>query len=304
VQRVYIGRYGPNQGNYYARGNVYNALLHKYDPRSLIENAEGGSGSDTLTGNIAANQLSGNGGSDTLTGGVGDDILDGGANADTAVFSGSRSNYTIVTNADGSIIVADTRQNGDGKDTLVSINFAKFSDQLVTVVDPGLTLHGTGQNDTLMGDAWADQLYGLGGNDRLNGLDSSDLMSGGTGSDILNGGLGNDVLTGGKGKDKFVFDTALSKAKNLDTIQDFSVKDDMIQLENTIFKKLGTKTGTPMSSFFTIGAKAKEKDDYIVYNQKTGALSYDADGSGKGKAVEFAKLKPGLKLTHHDFIVI
>lgn len=74
-----------------ARGNVYNALLHHGDRRSLIENAIGGSGNDTLSGNVAANLLSGGAGddrlfgregSDRLLGGAGDDRLNGGAGND------------------------------------------------------------------------------------------------------------------------------------------------------------------------------------------------------------------------------
>lgn len=60
-----------------ARGNVFNALLVDGDPRSLIENAIGGSGADRLSGNSAANRLSGQGGGDTLHGGAGDDVLSG-----------------------------------------------------------------------------------------------------------------------------------------------------------------------------------------------------------------------------------
>ena len=47
-------------------GNVANALLYNNDARSLIENAIGGSGGDTLVANQAANRLTGNGGADTF----------------------------------------------------------------------------------------------------------------------------------------------------------------------------------------------------------------------------------------------
>ncbi len=45
-------------------------------------------------------------------------------------------------------------------------------------------------------------------------------------------------------------------------------------------------------------------NDDIVYNKRTGILSYDADGSGKGRAVEFAQVKKGLALTHNDVFVV
>ncbi len=47
-----------------------------------IENAIGGSGSDTLTGNSLNNTLSGGAGGDTLKGAIGDDTLNGDAGAD------------------------------------------------------------------------------------------------------------------------------------------------------------------------------------------------------------------------------
>jgi serralysin len=60
AQRANLG-----DGNF-ARGNVANALLFDDDPRSLIENAIGGSFNDTIIANQAANRLTGGGGSDTF----------------------------------------------------------------------------------------------------------------------------------------------------------------------------------------------------------------------------------------------
>ncbi|MDR6954452.1 Ca2+-binding RTX toxin-like protein, partial [Ancylobacter sp. 3268] len=57
----------------FARGNVYNSYLHNNNPASLIENAIGGSGNDTLRGNIADNVLNGGGGADTMVGLAGND---------------------------------------------------------------------------------------------------------------------------------------------------------------------------------------------------------------------------------------
>ncbi|CAN7414527.1 M10 family metallopeptidase [Pararhizobium sp. LjRoot235] len=78
-QLAYLGG-GPNDG--YARGNIFNALLHDGDTRSLIENAKGGSGNDQITGNQAANSLLGNSGNDTLKGEDGSDVLIGASGAD------------------------------------------------------------------------------------------------------------------------------------------------------------------------------------------------------------------------------
>ncbi|WP_281433010.1 cadherin domain-containing protein [Microvirga terrestris] len=149
--------------------------------------------------------------------------------------------------------------------------------------------------------------------DLVNGTRGKDVLTGGSGADRLNGSYGNDVLTGGAGTDFFVFDSRLGSSKtdrkvNFDKVADFSVKDDTIWLDNTIFKKLGKGTqaspGKLNKGFFVVGEKAKDKNDYLVYNKKTGVLSYDADGAGKGQAVEFAEFskKPGLQST--DFFII
>lgn len=82
--------------HHYARANVFNALLHDGDIRSLIENAIGGSGRDRLIGNQADNELTGNGradllsgraGADHLFGGSGSDAMRGGLDADMFVFT-------------------------------------------------------------------------------------------------------------------------------------------------------------------------------------------------------------------------
>lgn len=131
---------------------------------------------------------------------------------------------------------------------------------------------------------------------------AKDNLVGAGGQDILNGGLGNDVLTGGGGKDIFIFNGKPGKT-NIDVITDFSPKQDMLQLENAIFKNLG-KTGTLKKGAFYAGSKAHDKDDRIIYNKKLGMLSYDPDGTGSAAAVQFAKLtnKPDLKYT--DLFVI
>ncbi|MPR06075.1 hypothetical protein [Microvirga tunisiensis] len=56
--------------------------------------------------------------------------------------------------------------------------------------------------------------------------------------------------------------------------------------------------------FFTVAEKAKDKDDYIVYNKKTGVISYDPDGSGSKAAIDFAQVKQGLSLKYENFFVI
>jgi len=130
---------------------------------TLIENAFGGSGDDTLYGNAQANILSGMDGSDQLLGKSGDDELYGGDGNDD------------LRGGDGN----DTLYGGDGQDEL----------------------RGEGGDDILFGNAGDDELYGGNGNDALNGGNGNDILKGGSGDDRLEGRHGNDTLEGGAGND-------------------------------------------------------------------------------------------------------
>ena len=66
---------------------------------TIIENAEGGSGDDTITGNNANNILNGGGGNDEIKGGAGNDTIDGGTgNNNVAVYDNVSSFYQVTLN--------------------------------------------------------------------------------------------------------------------------------------------------------------------------------------------------------------
>ena len=168
---------------------------------------------------------------------------------------------------------------------------------------------GDADNDKVYGGSGNDSVYGGAGNDKVYGDAGNDLVKGDAGNDTIYGGAGIDKLYGGSGQDVFVFNTKANAKTNLDQVKDFKVKDDTIWLDNKYFTKLG-KAGSEAApaalnkNFLRIGEKAKDKNDYIIYDKKTGILYYDADGSGKKAAVEIAKLSTKLKLTAADFMVI
>ncbi len=160
---------------------------------------------------------------------------------------------------------------------------------------------GSGGTDALTGDDFANILAGGAGNNSLKGMG---------GNDRLHGGIGRDTLWGGPGQDIFVFDSKPNKKTNIDRIVDFSVKDDAIWLDNAVFKALGKK-GSPTApaklkkSFFTVGTKAQDASDHLIYNKKTGALFYDDDGAGRHAAVQIATLpKKLVTISHNDFFVV
>lgn len=67
----------------HAAYHVYMSLLADDDPRSLIEEATGGTGDDVFIGNAAANRFTGGAGNDRFTGGLGADVFALGSGADT-----------------------------------------------------------------------------------------------------------------------------------------------------------------------------------------------------------------------------
>lgn len=273
-------------------GLVWNGTgnVDKLDGGYHNDTLEGAGGNDILWGGAGHDRLNGGTENDVLTGGFGNDVLDGGAgDQDRAIFSGKRADYTVTKNQDGSFTVLDNRTGGDGRDTVSGIEAFQFADGIVPPASVPDSSPGS-QDQVLIGTRRADKLVG------------------GVGNDKLYGKLGKDVLTGGAGKDIFVFDTKpkLKKA-NLDKITDFNVVDDTLWIDNALCKKLGKGTASkPVKlnkKFFSID-KAKDGNDYLIYNKKTGLLFLDIDGSGLGKAVEIAVLKKGLKLTYNDFFVV
>jgi len=258
---------------------VENLLATGTDAIALTGNAL----ANTLTGNVAANALNGGAGNDVLDGGAGNDSLNGGSGADRLVGGTGHDTYFVDIKSDK---VVESASGGiDVVSASISYGLAAYVENLQASGSGAITLTGNSLNNMLTGNG------------------AKNTLKGSSGHDTLNGSKGNDLLSGGTGKDTFVFSTALSAKSNKDRILDWVAKDDTIRLENAVFKKL-TKTGTLSKGFFVKGAKAKDKNDYVIYDSKKGVLIYDADGSGKGKAVEFAILSKNLNITEKDFFVI
>lgn len=104
-----------------AKGNLMIA------PGTVIENAVGGDGNDTLIGNAAANRLAGGGGNDRLEGGGGNDTLVGGNGRDTAVYSGRQGDYEVADAGDGVWTVRHTASPAsEGTDRLEGMEVVHF----------------------------------------------------------------------------------------------------------------------------------------------------------------------------------
>jgi serralysin len=192
TQLAWLGG-GPN---FEARGNVFNALQYRDDPRSLIENVRGGSGDDDIVGNAADNTLWGNAGDDDLVGFAGNDILLGGDGDD---------------DLDGHVGV-DGMNGGAGNDTYWVDNIEDF----VQENDPGRATGGVdrvfstvshvlgyGVDDLILttggtaagwGNELANRMDGGAGANELRGFDGADRLRGSGGADVLVGGRGGDVF--------------------------------------------------------------------------------------------------------------
>jgi Ca2+-binding RTX toxin-like protein len=139
--------------------------------------------------------------------------------------------------------------------------------------------------------------FGL-GNSRAN------RIIGNSGYNTLDGGPGNDTLTGGAGPDLFRFTSGLNATTNVDRLTDFNVVDDKIALHYTAFPAFTVGIGGILeASKFHVGTLATRASHRIVYNPTSGALLYDADGTGLISAVRFAILPQGLALTYAHFLV-
>lgn len=101
-----------------------------------------------------------------------------------------------------------------------------------------------------------------------------------------------------------VFNTTPNATSNRDTISDFNIADDTIELENSIFTGLGLTTGALAAGAFRIGTAAGDADDRIIYASTTGALFYDSNGNASGSSVQIAILGTNLALTNADFMVV
>ncbi|NWF46766.1 hypothetical protein F3K02_16120 [Hydrogenophaga sp. D2P1] len=249
---------------------------------SLHVNAAAVGNGLTMVGNAGNNRLTGTAFADTLDGCLGIDTLVGGAGNDT---------YWVNHASD---VVSEG--TGAGTDTVMATVGFTLSGNVER-----LTLLGTaalnGNGNTL--DNW---LIGNEGANLLSGLTGNDVLDGGAGADKLNGGRGNDVLTGGAGNDVFRFADTLGST-NVDTVTDWAVGD-RFELENAIFTRL-TSTGALASTRFAANdmGRAMDANDHVVYNTTTGALSYDADGSGAGAAVQIATLVGIPTLSAADFTI-
>ena len=251
----------------------------------------GGFGDDTLYGQDGADHLSGSNDADHVYGGLGNDTESGDAGDDTVV--GGAGN-DVLSGVDGN----DSISGGAGADRL----FGGNESDLLYGGDGDDFLVGGAQDDTLNGGNGADTLTGGTDDDALSGGVGKDILSGGDGRDFLRGGLDNDTLTGGAGHDVFNFN--FLGTANADRITDFVHGTDRIGLDRATFAAVHAALD---AGEFRLGAAAQDGDDRIIYDQASGRLFYDPDGTLHGAQsaapVLFAIVANHAALTFQDFVM-
>ena len=279
-----------------------------------IENLYGSAYNDTLAGDLLSNVLSGNSGNDLIDGRAGNDMLFGGAGNDSLL--GGAGNDSLYGGAG-----ADRMDGGAGVDAVYytdataglrvdllsqSTNTGFAAGDILTTIE---AIYGSNFNDILAGDSLGNLLAGNSGNDLIDGRTGNDTLLGGAGQDSLFGGAGNDVLYGGAGPDRlsggagsdiFVFSEALL-AGNVDRIADFSGPEDTILLSRSVYTALSA--GSLTAPAFGAGTAATTTAQRILYDQATGRVFYDADGTGATAALHILTLDNRAAVTAADFLI-
>ncbi|BAU43380.1 calcium-binding protein [Leptolyngbya sp. O-77] len=304
----------------------------------------GDEGDNRLSGLAGNDILVGGAGNDTLAGNTGIDLLDGGDGIDLVLLGDLPAGATIdlttnrvtyknslgedisetILNFEGATgsafddtLIGDAENNYlDGEEGNDSLFGGAGNDMLLgglgeDTIDGGLGIDSVNLGDlniaAVVNLVQGDVTYSDGSQDIIRnienvfGTQANDQIIGDVGNNRLDGGFGDDVLTGGGGADVFAF--SRPEAGN-DVITDFSlIQGDKIAVSSRGFDT--TLVGGVLSpDRFTIGSSASTATQQFIYNPTTGALFFDADGSGTTAIqTQIAALSPNLELTNTDFLV-
>lgn len=305
-----------------------------------IGNAVGTAYGDILWGNGNENLLQGGRGNDNLWGGAGNDTLDGGDGSDRVSYGGSPAGISVdlaagtasdgYGNTDRIISVGhaggsahddslygtnDVNQleGGDGDDKL----YGRASDDV---------LHGGQGDDLLDGGDGSDRISylgdpagvtvnlgagtatdGWGGHDTLVSVglvtgtaDHADVLIGNNNANLLEGVGGDNTLTGLGGADTFA--TSSWDWWGGTTITDFQHGTDKLLVDLHSTPVTGYSSGALSASRFTTGTPATANWTF-TYDQSTGVVGFDSDGSGPNAAMTVITLDNQPDLSASDFLL-
>jgi Ca2+-binding RTX toxin-like protein len=234
--------------------------------------------------------LYGNKGNDTLRGSSWDDDLDGRKGADRMIGNLGDDNYWV---------------DHKGDRVIEEVGEYTGEDQVLTRIDYTLgnnveNLDGLGSRGLkLTGNSLANTIWGSDGRDTIKGMGGDDVIAAYAG--------GSDQIHGGGGDDRFVYLSPAASGE-ADRIVDFRPADDTIMLLRTGFPSIAAYnfTGPLPDVFFAANknGKAKDANDFIVYDSNDGKLYYDPDGSGAAQRQLIVNLAGDPRLTAADILIV
>jgi hypothetical protein len=243
------------------------------DRYDSVEHLAGSFFDDVLYGDDLANTIQGGSGRDRLFGRGGDDVLevgdgageqvDGGPGWDVVSYRGVRDGITV-----------------DMK--LPSANSGAAAGDRWTAIEG---VAGGEGDDEILGTDAGDMLLGRGGHDNLRGRG---------GNDLLDGGAGANELAGAAGADRFRI-SALAGAHS--TVVDFRPHEaDRVELAGAAFRRTDGTAAFPNGPLTQVAGalvsgsppRPSAVSPVLLYDRRTGALSFDPDGTGPAGAARFA----------------
>jgi hypothetical protein len=227
------------------------------------------------------------GGNDQLYGGSGNDTLFGGTGNDI-----------YYVNASGDQVVEYT---GEGNDLVISTVTYELAGNAGNV--ERLYLRGAAAVDG-KGNTLGNTLIGNSAANRLEGLAGRDTLNGGNGDDVVSGGRDGDLLIGGAGADSFRFAGCYASEAGFDTVRDFVHGTDKVQIEHYYYGGIESQGGPIAAIEFTKGTAATTANQNLIYNQDTGVLYYDADGTGAQAKIAIALFEGKPVLDASDIVMI
>jgi len=232
--------------------------------KAQISQSVPGDGSDTVTGDEAANSIDGGNGNDVLYGAGGDDVLNGDAGDDR--IDGGTGNDRLIVSGPGT----DAVTGGSGFDTLV-VDYGHAAAR-ISMTLPGAYSAG-GHNGTVGGSGRRIDYNGIEAFIVTSGSGSDSLVTGG-GNDRLRPGTGTDSVAAGAGDDLIIFGAALDGADSVDggagtdtlVLQgdyagNFGLGSNIVGIENVII--LGgndTSLGEPGTNRFDYGLRSSDSN--------------------------------------------
>lgn len=262
-------------------------------------------------GNVPPTAVTTEGTQVSITGAVSvqpnENVIDAGMGNDVVVLSTSAFAKEVVnvatvggTAATDSDVVFNASAGAsityDAFDTIITSGGITIAGGVGTVNILTTGIQGSAGNDNINAfTAIAGQtIEGLAGNDTIIASSNGGTVIGGDGADVITFAANASI-------DTLVFNSLVGA----DTISGYVVANDSIQLSKAAFAALGTLGALAAADFVAgAGAVALDATDRIIYDTTTGALSYDADGSGVAAAVLLATFTGIPALADTEFTIV